>query len=211
MTESELQAWESGLISTNELGDHALHVTIASMNTELPIIFRGAEGQSKPPSSLGPLFADVSTITHLFIPASPINLIHSNPSPVFYDEDLIFRGRNHGPAMSHTFGLRPIATGYLFSSQLGIKSPPTSSVAEDTHTNITTCQVSVLNTFATKHSTLLTTHNSILKDILTNFHDLSVLTKERWHLSRYSTLPFHIASTTLMRRTVERGEARFTS
>ena len=47
----------------------------------------------------------------------------------------------------------------------------------------------------------------VLKEVATNYHDLSVLTRERWKLNANPTLPFHLAALEVMQFALDKGDA----
>lgn len=49
--------------------------------------------------------------------------------------------------------------------------------------------------------------DDILKEVATNYHDLSVLTRERWKLNANPILPFHLAALEVMQFALDRGDA----
>ncbi len=64
----------------------------------------------------------------------------------------------------------------------------------------------VLGSVQSQHSTAVA-DKDVLRDVATNYYDLSVLTRERWKLSANPILPFHLAALEVMQFALDKGDA----
>lgn len=140
----------------------------------------------------GTTFSDVSATTYLYRSGTWCTL----PAPCVPQAS---HGLGHiqdpeDEKVTDAIGMRPLATTVL------IRTP-----AGPDLTTISTLRLHLLASQPFIHAE--TTNDDILGDITRNYHDLAVLSHERWHLHTDRILPFHLAALDIMQQSLERTES----
>ena len=73
-------------------------------------------------------------------------------------------------------------------------------------TAISMLELHLMATARAPHSSAADNEDA-LQEIARNYHDLSVLTHQRWRLKANPILPFHLAALEIMQLALDRGDA----
>jgi len=174
-----------------------VHVSLVCAQNDMPVQFlcpsEGAK-EAPPKAATDPssVFADVSSTTYsaflpqrtpITSPSSLCRLDHSTMlAPVATDEDV-----DEPPSPQAHIGILPLCTTALFK------------VPNDTDfSTISTLYIHLLFAYKSAKSTLKKKTHEVHADITRNWHDLAVLTRERWHFTQHEDLPFHLAALEVM-------------
>ncbi|KAF8508668.1 mediator complex subunit 13 C-terminal-domain-containing protein [Hysterangium stoloniferum] len=196
--EIEVAAWTSHLetvVSAN--AGPPVHVSLVCAQNDIPLPFLCSEKDNAwhpdkaPDARATTVFTDISSATYnLFFPhRTPIisnsllcpleHLSLVSPTPI--DDE----GESSQTA-SDNIGILPLGTTALLR------------ISTDTNcTAVEALYVHFIYAYKSAKSTLKKTTHEVHADITRNWHDLAILTHERWHYPQ-SGLPFHLAALELM-------------
>ncbi|KAL4241286.1 Mediator of RNA polymerase II transcription subunit 13 [Abortiporus biennis] len=196
---NEFDAWashlETSVVSNEDMVP--IQVSILSAEAEGEFTFIAPEHAFKPnvptrqyKTSSNSLLTDVSSTTLVIFP-SPRHM-HHHVDPL--------AELSHIPDSEDYVALEEHGVLPLFSSTL-IHIP----VSTD-HCSIMTLRVQYLHTSTSPNSSRTFTVNDTLKDVVHNFHELSVLSRIRWKLKANPSLPFHLSALEVMQLALDRGD-----
>ena len=140
-------------------------------------------------------FSDVSATTYLFRSGAWCTL--ATPSAPQTLGGLAHIQDPEDEKSTETLGMRPLATTVL------IRVPAGSDL-----TAVSTLRLHLLAS-CPLGPTDPTNNDDVLGDIARDYHDLAVLSHERWHLRTNRILPFHLAALDIMQHSLDRTEACF--
>jgi len=215
MAEAELTAWEKCLHREVISQDVPLHVTLACVEEDTPLTLLPSPLDSKFTMTLfnsvvsKTSFHDLTSTAHILVPYHRTSLLARNahftgPNNLAVDSE---SDSQHIPYAAtprpSQFGLSPLASAYILHTlPSSDHSVATGSGSEEFTASMSSVQVHIMRTGGSPTSSLRKPLRVLLQDITKNYCGLAVLARERWAISSFGMIPFHLAAVEIMRRVV---------
>lgn len=168
---------------------------MVAVDTSSPLTFLSLPPAKSPPTGTGAVFADVSSATYaLFtardiLPPPPLPRLPNTPGEILSTTPL------------DAVGPQAIASAFLLHNP----SPGDATRARGDVSAISSIGIHLLHFCATEYSTLRRSIAEFHRELVYNYHDLGVLSRERWGI-HFGALPFHLASVQLAQSALEQGK-----
>jgi len=195
MAELELDAWTTILADTVASLDIQIHISIISVDSSSPLTFLSLPPVQSPPAGTGMLFADVSSTTYALFVARDV--LPPPPPPPRVPET---QSETSFTTPLDTVGPHPLSSAFL----LHVPSPGDQTRSRGDVSGVSSVGVHILHFCATTYSTLRKTISEFHHELMYNYHELGVLSRERWGIY-FGALPFHLAAVQLAQNTLEHG------
>ncbi|KDQ14203.1 hypothetical protein BOTBODRAFT_188082 [Botryobasidium botryosum FD-172 SS1] len=195
MTELELDAWSTILNETVSSLDIQIHFTVVSVDSSSPLAFFSLPPVQSPPAGTGILFADVSSTTYALFVARDV----LPPPPLLPGPPETANGANL-TTPPDTMGPHPLSSAFL----LHVTGPGDQTRSRGDVSGVSSVGVHILHFSATGFSTLRKSLSEFHRELIYNYHELAVLSRERWGIY-FGALPFHLAAVQLAQNTLEHG------
>jgi len=207
MTISEVEAWEACLAQEGESSTEKIpmHVSVLCVEQDTPLTFLPPVMPSDPsvPKAPGPmpLFSDASSSTYAVYPHLRLRMLAPNDQCFWSETKASALEDTDGVAPDDSVGLLPFCTAYLIHIPAGARTTLVPVGVEETSTELSVLQINAMLAWASESSTLGTWRRSMLelqRDWVSSFNELAVLARERWNLSTFGALPFHLVAVEIM-------------
>ncbi|KIJ32318.1 hypothetical protein M422DRAFT_35866 [Sphaerobolus stellatus SS14] len=198
ITEMEVEAWTSHLetmVSTNT--GPPLHVSLVCAQNDIPLPFLDPEKKASPhpsPTGLTTVFADVSSVTYSAAFSQRLPIVSSGLlCPWEYPSFLSPFGAGEDDGDSHISPIVPVGVLPLATTAL---------LRVSNKMDVDPLYIHLIYANKSSKSTLKKTLHEVHADITRSWHDLGILTRDRWHLPQ-DGLPFHLAALNTMSRALD--------
>lgn len=196
--------------------DVAVHVTIVCVEQDTPLTVLPSPSDAKlglTASNATTIqkasFQDLESFSQIVIPSHRTPLIAANshfmgPSDLALELDPESQHSPYGSVpRPPQFGLLPLASAYILhalpSSDHSVATTPGSEESPATTSSV---QVHIMRTGGSPTSSFRKPLRVLLQDITKNYCGLAVLARERWAITSFGMVPFHVAAVEIMRRVV---------